>query len=66
MTGKNILLYLSMSEAVIPKSLFRFFASQSGLAGAGGGGGGKGISICIGIGGGALGDMGGGGGASMS
>ena len=55
-------LYLSMSEAVIPNSLFRFFASQSGLAGAGGGGGGKGM----GMGGGALGDMGGGGGASMS
>jgi hypothetical protein len=60
-TGKKIRLYLSMSDAVIPNNLFRFFASQSGLAGAGGGGGGKGI----GIGGGAFGDIGGGG-ASIS
>ena len=60
-TGKKMRLYLSMSDAVIPSNLFRFFASQSGFAGAGGGGGGKGI----GIGGSALGDIGGGG-ASMS
>ena len=60
-TGKKMRLYLSMSDAVIPKSLFKFLASQSGFAGAGGGGGGKGI----GIGGGAFGDIGGGG-ASMS
>ena len=63
-TGKKIRLYLSMSEAVMPNNLFRFFASQSGLAGAGGGGGGKGMGM--GMGGGAFGDIGGGGGASMS
>ena len=62
--GKKIRLYLSMSEAVMPNNLFRFFASQSGLAGAGGGGGGKGMGM--GMGGGAFGDIGGGGGASMS
>ena len=43
-TGNTIRLYLSMSEAVMPNIVFRFFMSHSGLGGggAGGAGGGRG------------------------
>ena len=34
-TGKNMRLYLSMSEAVIPNILFRSFTLHSGFAGGG-------------------------------
>jgi hypothetical protein len=66
-TGKKILLYLSMSEAVIPNILFNSFMSHSGLGGGGPGGTTLGGPICgggigpgIGIGGSRGGHMGGG------